>query len=512
MSEASPQTQTLADTLSKQGADYSRLQRLSLVAGPAAFLICIIAGWSAPEQAGEALSFHGHGVLGLALWMALWWLTECVPIPATSLLPLGLLPALGVLNSQSVAAAYGHKMNILLMAGFMLARAIEKWNLHTRVALHVVSRFSAKPSGLLCGFMTATALLSMWISNTATTLMMLPIALACVGVKDDDSSWAGVKTAFVLGIAYSASVGGLGSPVGTPPNLIFMAQYQKLFPEAPTMSFLEWMTIGMPVVLLFIPVIALVLVKRFGLSQYGSLDDPEVLTKKLAALGPLSRGEFLAALLFAVTAFLWVFRAPMPLGFTTIPGWSQLFPHPKFIHDSSVAAFMVVVMFVCPVHWDDPEPSRRQVLDWETALSIPWGLLLLFGGGLALAAGFESSGLSDWVGQSLQAVRAVPLWMAVILLSLAITFLTEITSNTAMATLMMPILAVTASELKVDPKLLMIPAALSSSCAFMFPVATAPNAIAFGTGDVSLNDMARTGLILNLLGVMIISGVCLLRL
>lgn len=491
----------------------SRIKAVALWTGPIAFVIFLALGYSQGGE-GSELSTAGYHMIGLTVWMAVWWLTECIPIPATSLLPLGILPILGILNSSKVAQAYGHKMNLLLMGGFMLARAIEKWSLHRRIALNVVSRFGSRPGALLLGFMVATAILSMWISNTATTLMMLPIALACVGADKADGNRA-MATAFVLGIAYSASIGGIGTPVGTPPNLIFMAAFEEATkrPELglKPISFLAWMKIGLPVVLLMIPLSWLMIRLRFGLDvESASLGDPERIDQERKALGSMGRGEKLAALLFGITAALWVFRAPISFGDYYLPGWSQLFSEPKFIHDSTVAAFMVVAMFICPVFPGDPDPKKHRVLDWDTARDIPWGLLLLFGGGIALAGGFQSSGLSQWIGKGLNVISEVPIWFAILCLALSITFLTEITSNTAVTTLVMPILLITAIDIEKDPKLLMIPAAISASCAFMFPVATAPNAIAFGSGYVSIKEMSRTGFFINLVGVAVISALSLL--
>ncbi|MDF1660599.1 MAG: SLC13 family permease [Planctomycetota bacterium] len=491
----------------------SWIKSTALWLGPLAFALFLYLGWSYGGQ-NDGLSRGGYQMIGLTIWMAFWWLTECIPIPATSLLPLGILPILGILNSAKVAQAYGHKMNLLLMGGFMLARAIEKWGLHRRIALNVVSRFGSRPGALLLGFMVATAILSMWISNTATTLMMLPIALACVGADKGDAN-SSMATAFVLGIAYAASIGGIGTPVGTPPNLIFMAAFEEACqnPELglKPISFLAWMKIGVPVVIVMIPLAWFLIRLRFGLNvESASLGDPERISNEKTALGNIGRGELLAALLFGITAFLWVFRAPISFGEWYLPGWSQLFSNPKFIHDSTVAAFMVVAMFICPVFPGDADPAKRRVLDWDTARDIPWGLLLLFGGGIALAGGFQASGLSQWIGKGLNFLSDVPIWFAVFCLALSITFLTEITSNTAVTTLVMPILLITAIDIDTDPRILMIPAAISASCAFMFPVATAPNAIAFGSGFVSIKEMSRTGFFINLIGVAVITALSLL--
>lgn len=457
---------------------------------------------------------------GLATWMACWWLTECVPIAVTSLLPMVVLPACAILDTDQAARGYAHKVNILLMCGFMLAKAIEKWQLHRRIALNVVAVSGARVDGLLLAFMAATALASMWISNTATTLMMLPIALACVGQATDPSSpeRRAMGAAFVLGIAYSASIGGLGTPIGTPPNLICQAQYELLAARLAKegrvlepLTFNGWMALGVPVVVLFIPASWWILRQRFKLAGI-RLGDNALIREQIAKLGAMSLGERRVALLFGTTAILWMSRGDLTFGQWSIPGWERLFPDPKFIDDAGVAAFMVIVMGIVPVDPESEDPRRHRVLDWETASKIPWEMILLFGGGISLAAGFQASGLSGWLGQRLDILAGWPAWAMVLSLAIGVTFLTEITSNTAVTTLLMPILALTASRTGIEPKLLMIPAAMSASCAFMFPVATAPNAIAFGTGEVSMAEMARTGLWLNLAGVVIISGLCLLLL
>lgn len=416
---------------------------------------------------------------GVTAWCALWWVTEPVPIPVTSLLPFALFPLTGVLSHGEVAKSYGHTLILLLLGGFVLSTAMEKSGAHRRVALGMVRLVGGRGRRLVLGFMLATGLTSMWISNTATTLMMLPVALAVI--ERDESERLGVP--LLLGIGYSSSIGGLGTPVGTPPNVIFMGVYKEL--TGTEVSFVDWMKIGVPVALLLIPAAWLLLTRNLG----------ETGTVTIQKLGSWRKPETRVLIVFAITALLWITRTE-PGG-----GWAGLIGQ-KGIGDATIALFMCVVMFVCP------DGEGGQLLDWPTANKIPWGLLILFGGGIAIASAFEKSGLSQALGGALSGLAGAPLILTIAGLCLAVTFLTEVTSNTATATLLMPVLGAAAIAAGLDPKLLMIPAALSASCAFMLPVATAPNAIVFGTGQVKASRMAREGFGLNLAGVVIVTLCC----
>jgi solute carrier family 13 (sodium-dependent dicarboxylate transporter), member 2/3/5 len=414
---------------------------------------------------------------------ATWWVTEPIPIPATSLIPFAAFPMLGVLDHKGVATAYGHSLILLLLGGFMLSMGMEKSGAHRRLAMGMV-RLVGGAGGrrLVFGFMLASAVLSMWISNTATTLMLLPIALAVLQESEDDA----LTVPLLLGMAYAASIGGIGTPVGTPPNVIFMGVYNEY--AGKELSFVEWMKVGVPVVLLLLPVCWLWLCR--GLSgRAEKLSLPEV--------GPWRPAERRVLWVFAATAVLWVSRSE-PYG-----GWSRLIGAPG-VGDSSVALAAVVALFLIP----DGEGQGSGLLDWETAKRIPWGLLLLFGGGIAIARAFGASGLSAALGKSLSALASWPVLGMLLVLCLCVTFLTEVTSNTATTSLLMPILAAAALAAKVDLRLLMVPAAISASCAFMLPVATAPNAIVFGTERISTRRMAREGFVLNLFGTATITLVC----
>jgi solute carrier family 13 (sodium-dependent dicarboxylate transporter), member 2/3/5 len=411
---------------------------------------------------------------------ALWWVSEPIPIPVTSLIPFAAFPLVGVLEHKEVATAYGHSLILLLLGGFILSTAMERSGAHRRVAYGLLRLVGTTDKRrVVLAFMLATAGCSMWISNTATTLMLLPVALAVLDEIDDET----LNVPLLLGIAYAASIGGLGTPVGTPPNVIFMGVYREA--TGVEVGFLDWMKIGIPAVVLLLPVSWLWLTR--------STRGPAKI--QLAGLGAWRSPETRVLFVFSLTALAWVTRTA-PFG-----GWDAL-AGGTLAGDATVALAAVVAMFLLP----DGEGER--LLDWETARKIPWGLLLLFGGGIAIARAFESSGLASALGGVLGELATFPLWLTLLGVCLAVTFLTEVTSNTASTTLLMPVLAAAATSAEMEPMLLMVPAALSASCAFMLPVATAPNAIVFGTNRVTLRRMAREGVFLNLFGAIVLSALC----
>ncbi|MBT5701554.1 MAG: SLC13/DASS family transporter [Gammaproteobacteria bacterium] len=413
---------------------------------------------------------------------AVWWIFEPIPIPVTSLIPLATLPIIGVLTPAQVGEAYGSPLVLLLMGGFILSTAMEKSGAHRRIALGMVNLFGGTSSRrLVFGFMAAAAVLSMWISNTATTLMLLPVALAVIERSDDDN----LAIPLLLGIAYAASVGGIGTPIGTPPNLVFREIYWEN--TGIEIGFLTWMSWGVPVVLIFVPIIALWLTRR--LNHQGQIDMPKV--------GAWQTEERRVFIVFALTALAWVTRS-QPFG-----GWKTWLDVPG-ANDASVALLAVIAMFLIP------NGKGSRLLDWETASRIPWGMLILFGGGIAIAKAFVISGMSAALGEALAGIAGWPILAMMAVICLCITFLTEMTSNTATTTLMMPILAAAAIAAGVPPESLMVPAAMSASCAFMLPVATAPNTIVFSTGRFTTSRMAREGAALNFVGVIVISVMCYL--
>jgi sodium-dependent dicarboxylate transporter 2/3/5 len=416
----------------------------------------------------------------ITLLTVIWWVSEAIPIPATSLVPFALLPMFGVVDHKTVASSLGSHVILLLMGAFMLSKAIEKSGAHQRLAVYMV-RLVGVSSGrrLVFGFMLATGLLSMWISNTATTLIMLPIALAILAHVDNKE----LKVALILGIAYAASVGGIGTPIGTPPNVIFMGIYEEH--TGREFSFLSWMKIGVPIVLIALPIMAWWLTRNVKLEQ-------EI---KLPEQGEWRIEETRTLWVFGLTALAWITRKE-PFG-----GWSDFLDIP-IAGDSTVALFAVVLMFLIP------NGKGSRLLDWDTAKTIPWGMLLLFAGGIAIAKGFVASGLSQILGEWMSSLANLPVIFMILTICLVVTYLTEITSNTATATLLMPILAVAAVSAGYDPMVLMIPAAMCASCAFMLPVATAPNAIAYGTGELEIKDMVKEGAILSFILSCLIAVVC----
>lgn len=433
--------------------------------------------------ASGGLSEAAAATAGVTALCAAWWILEPIPLAATSLVPFVLFPLAGVLDHQTVARSYGHTLILLLLGGFMLSRGVEKSGLHRRLALFMVRAAGRTPKRLLAGFMLASAVCSMWISNTATVLMLLPVALAVIGDEQQANGDDGLATPLLLGIAYAASIGGLATPIGTPPNVIFMGVYEATTQE--TISFLDWMAIGVPATLICLPLAWWWLARSLGNTG----------ARSLPTIGPWRAPARRMAILFALTALAWMFRTA-PFG-----GWSEALSLGG-VSDSTVALAAVLLLFIIP------DGDGGELLDWETARTIPWGLLILFGGGIAISEGFEASGLSKAIGTGLHDIATLSTVMVTLALCLVVTFLTEVTSNTATANLLLPILAATALGAGIDPRVLMIPATLSASCAFMLPVATAPNAIVCGTPYVSTQQMVRAGLVLNLACAIAITVVC----
>jgi len=408
-----------------------------------------------------------------------WWVFEPIPIPVTSLLPLALMPLFGVLTPAETGEAYGSPLILLLLGGFLLSRGMESTGAHRRIALGVVRLVGGgSPRRVVMGFMVAGSLLSMWISNTATVLMLVPVALA---ILESSSDRRRLAVPLLLGLAWACSIGGLGTPIGTPPNLVFMQVYQEFTGE--TVGFARWMSIGIPVVLIMIPLTALWLTR----------DLPHDIKIQVPEVGEWRSAEKRVLTLFGLTALAWMTRSE-PFG-----GWRDLLGL-NTANDASVAFIAVIALFVLR------DKDRKPLITWQQAADIPWGVLLLFAGGICLAKAFVTSGLSTIAGESLVALTTLPIYWMMLIICLAVTFMTEATSNTATTALLMPIFASAAIAAGIDPLLLMVPAALSASCAFMLPVATAPNAVVFGTGEVKIGQMVREGFVLNVLGAFLISG------
>ncbi len=439
----------------------------------------------------------------VAALMAVWWMTDAIPLAATALIPVVAFPLLGIMSGRVVAPIYFNHVIFLFLGGFMVALAMERWNLHRRIALRILLLFGTRPQNLLLGFMVASAFLSMWISNTATTMMMVPIVLAVIvnieealGKEKTGRSSIGL----LLGVAYGATLGGIATLVGTPPNLSFARIFEITFPGAPEIGFATWMLYALPISAIFLLLVWCVLSLCFVRSVGGAIDE-KVIRGQYDALGPLTFEEKVVLVDFVLLALLWVFRNDLQLQVVTIPGWSRLFANPEWLNDGVVAVAMALILFLVP----SVNERHKQILDWQTAARLPWNIVLLFGGGFALASGFKESGLSFWIGDCLSGAQTLHPLLLIALISLVITFLTELTSNTATAEMLLPILAGLAVSIRINPLLLMVPGTLACSLAFMLPVATPPNAIIFGTSRLRIAHMARTGFVLNLSGIFIVT-------
>jgi solute carrier family 13 (sodium-dependent dicarboxylate transporter), member 2/3/5 len=450
---------------------------------------------------------------GIATWMACWWLTEAVPIPVTGLLPLVLLPSFGISKLSDVGAAYGEPVIFLFLGGFLLALGLEETGLHRRIALGIVRRVGDRPRRVVLGFMLASAFASMWISNTATAMVMLPIAMSVLGDRarrgegdvaaDESRPERRFGAAVMLGIAYACSIGGMATLVGTAPNLVLVATMKTIFPDAPAIGFAQWMLFGLPLAIAFLFGGWLLLIgpifrvpSAFGALASGEGDAATITQEP----GPLSRDEWVVAAIFTSVALLWVTGTDLKLGEAfTLPGWRSALGL-KDVGDGAVAIAGAILLFALP--------SRARpgdvLLNWSATSRLPWGLLLLFGGGFALADGFGRSGLSTAISSGLASLEGLPPLAAVTAVCVALTSLTELTSNTATTTLVLPILANVGVAIGLDPRALMIPATLSASCAFMMPVATPPQAIVYGSGCVSIRQMVRAGIYFNVLGVVLV--------
>jgi solute carrier family 13 (sodium-dependent dicarboxylate transporter), member 2/3/5 len=469
-----------------------RIARILL--GPAASLLTFLLLPSLPWEA--------RFTAAVTVLMAAWWILEAIPLEATALIPLVAFPLAGVLSASEAAVPYADRVIILFLGGFLIAVSMERWDLHRRVALLVISLVGTGPRRIVLGFMVATAGVSLFISNTAAAMMMIPIALALAttvatgsgagGPADGSPSFA---RCLILSVAYAASIGGVGTLIGSPPNGIFAAQLAVLFPEAPQVDFFTWLLFGIPFVAIFIPLAWLWLTR----GAFRDLPERiplagEVIRREREALGPLSRGEMWTLLVFLMVGLAWIFQDTKVIGGIVIPGLDQVFPG---ITDATIAIAGAILLFLLPVDIRKGEFT----MDWEHAVKIPWGILILFGGGLALSSAIVKSGLAEAMVGPFSHLQGIPLPLIILVLVTAVIFLTEITSNTALASIMMPVTAVLAVTLGVNPVFLMLTVAVAASLAFMLPVGTPPNAIAHGTGRVPLRVMVRTGFTLNLMAI-----------
>lgn len=477
----------------KINTSYTPGQLVGFILGPVLFMLTIF--FFQPE----GLSMEGRSVLAVTLWIAVWWITEAIPIPVTSLLPLILLPVTGAMKGSDVASSYGNDIIFLFLGGFFIAIAMEKWNLHKRLALSIISLIGTSTQRILLGFMVATGFLSMWVSNTAAVMMMIPMGLAITAQvattlagKPDEKDLPKFEKSLIFGIGYAGTIGGLGTLIGTPPNIILVAQMNELF--GISISFVDWMLFAVPVVILMLFSTWFYLGKiKFKTSISQLPGGKELIQSERSKLGQISFEEIMVGLVFVFAAFMWITRGFLWVDgglLVTIPG----------ISDGMIAIAAAILLFMIPAK----SGASSRILNWGDSKDIPWGVLLLFGGGLAIAAGFRSSGLSDWMGEQLTMLNGFHLIVIISCATLLIMMMTEITSNTATATMILPVVAALAVALHIHPFALMVPCAMAANCAFMLPVGTPPNAIMFGTGKIKITDMARTGFSVNIFATLII--------
>lgn len=462
------------------------LKRRALFLGPLLAIVC-------PALIDIPAHPQAPFMMGIALWMAIWWLTECVPLAVTALIPLVAFPLTGIATAMETAPRYMTSIMFLFIGGFLISQSLERTGLHHRIALNVLSRFHHSPFQILLGFALSTAFLSMWISNTATTMLMVTIAITVIGCLDeilDARPMAMMSSALLLTIAYSANIGGMGTPVGTVPNLVFLEIIRSADPgRAP--SFMQWMMIGVPMVIAGLVVVLYLLNRRVSEINWtaGSFDSLDYELQELSKIRP---DEKFVAWLLGLTAIAWITREGIRGEEFSIPGWSTLLPY-QGVDDGTVAIFSALLLFLIPVQQGKP------ILRHEAIGKLPWEILILLGGGFALAMGMKSSGLSLWIGEQMGFLVNVPLPVMLLGIALVITFITEITSNTATTQVMLPILVAVASAGNYDVTDMLLVATFSASCAFMLPVATPPNAIVFASGHVKMEDMVKIGIRLNLI-------------
>lgn len=444
-------------------------------------------------------------VAAVASLMATWWVFEAVPLAVTSLIPVILFPALGILSSSVTTQQYMNTTIFLFIGGFVIAIAMEKWNLHKRIALSVILLFGRSPSKIIFGFMAATGFMSMWISNTASCLMILPIGLSIIYKVEKEfgeENSSNFSKALMIAIAYSSTIGGIATLIGTPPNLIFLRMYKINFPNSPLMQFGEWMVFGVPLAVVMMIIAWIVLTKIVFRSDKNLVLNREIIKEEKIKLGKMIHEEKAVMIVFALTSFLWIFRSDLDLGFVKIRGWSNLFSSAAFIEDSTVAVTMALLLFLIPC--SSTGSKHKFILDQNDIAKIPWDIVLLFGGGFALAEGFVQSGLSKLLGQEFLIMKSIPPLALIAIICTIVVFSSELTSNTAQTTVILPVLASLATELGIDPLTIMIPATFSVSLAFMMPVGTPPNAIVFSSQRLKVWDMVKAGFILNIIGIIVV--------
>ncbi|MCU0331835.1 MAG: SLC13 family permease [Ignavibacteriaceae bacterium] len=472
-------------------------KKFGFALGVIAFIILLLIGDLDPARP------QVNTMAAIAVLMAILWITEALPLAATSLIPLIFFPITGIISTEEIASSYINSIIFLFLGGFLIAIAMEEWALHKRIALKIITIFGGSPTSIILGFMVSGALLSMWISNTATALMLLPIGMAVIQKLENEfgqEKTHNFTVTILLSIAYSSSLGGVATLIGTPPNLVMVKMLEVLFPNAPAISFSNWMILALPISIIMLVFVAILLTKILFKVDKDVKLDKEFIEVEYKQLGKFSSEEKAISIVFLTTALLWIFRSDILLGFITIPGWSNLLPTAGFINDGTVAITMAFVLFLIP-----SKSGKRALLDQTAFSKIPWGIILLFGGGFALAKGFSSTGLSDFLGDQLSGLSSVSPILVIIITATLVTFLTELTSNTALTQTILPIVASVSVAIGLNPLLLMLTATISASMAFMLPVATPPNTIIFAGGRIKILEMAKTGFALNIIGAIVIS-------
>lgn len=454
----------------------------------------------------EGLTRTSMIAAGAALLMAIWWLTEAIPVFATAFVPLVIFPMFGVLPAKEVASSYGHNYVLMLLAGIIIAKAIEAQNLHKRIALQTIKFIGTDKRKIILSFMVSTAFLSMWIANVAVALMMLPIGLSIIKNEEKANPHSNFGLALMLSIAYAASIGGIGSLIGTPPNLVFAGVVESLYPNAPQITFSDWMLIGLPLTVVLLPITWFYMIKFFKIK--GNVQgSKEIIKNELAELGKMTKGEKRVLIVFLITSLGWIFRKDLVFGETVISGWSSVLGVSKYLHDATVGMLGVILLFLIPSgkKSDNGSNKSKALITWKQAESVPWGVVILVGGGYAIAKTFISTGLAEWIGSQVTILQGASTLFVLFFIVISITFLTEINSNTATANIFMPILATIAIANNVHPFLLMIPATFACSCAFMLPSGTGTNAAIFASERITIPQMARTGFIMNFIAILVIT-------
>lgn len=441
----------------------------------------------------------------VAAWMATWWLTEAVHLAVTALLPIILLPLFGIADTKTTAYQYMDPIIFLFIGGFIIAFAIERWNLHQRIALKILMNVGTSPSRILFGIMLTSYLISMWISNTASVMMLLSAVLAVIiqiekHFKEENHSHK-MASALLIGLAYSATIGGMATLVGTPTNMIFLREYSEKFPLNNDMNFLSWFLIAFPLSFVFLLVAFGVLKTMFIKKDTVLLLDKGYFSSAYQKLGKMSFEEKVVASIFSITALLWFTRADIDFGVDKMSGWSNLFPNKDYLQDSTVAIVMALLLFFIP----SKKEKGRALIIWDDVTRLPFDIILLFGGGFALAKGFELSGLSNWLGSQLQFTSHANIYIFIFGMCILVTIISEFASNVACIQLMLPILLALQKTMDIHPLMLMIPATLAASLGFMLPVATAPNTIVFGSNRLRVKDMLKAGLVLDIVGIILIT-------